>query len=126
MSLKLQFHNRQLTLRRQTRQGFDLRPQYYSSWISGPFTPILKGLHEEPLLPRPDQDISLDQVIKDFGERVCPSGSYGKIDEWDLYDESFRRLVSYAEEQGRFFEGLQPLVKGGREHDLIFDPLSSS
>lgn len=83
-------------------------------------------MHDQSSLPQADRDRSLDQVLKDFGKRVCPGGSDGEIDEWDLRDESFRRLVKWAEDEGCFFEDLKPLREGGREHDLTFDPASGS
>lgn len=83
-------------------------------------------MNEQALLPIPDRDRSLDEVIQDYGGRVCAGGSYGEIDEWSIYDESFRRLVAWADETGRYFEGFQPLKEGGREHDLTYDPLTGS
>ncbi len=83
-------------------------------------------MNEEANLPLPDRDRPLDEVIEDFARRVCPGGPYGDIDEWSVYDESFRRLVTWAGETGRFFEGLRPLKEGGREHDLSHDPLTGT
>ncbi|MDA7888207.1 hypothetical protein N9A86_02340 [Akkermansiaceae bacterium] len=83
-------------------------------------------MHEDTPLPSADLDRPLQQVIQEFGERVHPGSSDGEIDEWDLRDESFRRLVKWAEDEGCFFEGLKPLVEGGREHDLIYDTDSGS
>ena len=77
-------------------------------------------MNEQKSLPQPDRDRSLGEACDDLARRLCPSGPYGEIDEWSIYDESFRRLVSWAEEAGCFFEGLQPLKEGGREHDLTF------
>lgn len=77
-------------------------------------------LNEPELLPQPDRDRSLADTCNEFSRRLCPSGPDGEIDEWSIYDESFRRLVRWAEETGCFFEGLQPLRDGGREHDLTF------
>jgi hypothetical protein len=83
-------------------------------------------LDETKRLPHPDRDRPLDEVIEDFGRRLRPSGPDGEIDEWSIYDESFRRLVAWAEESGRFYEGLQALKEGGREHDLTFDSANAS
>lgn len=71
-------------------------------------------------LPHPDRDRPLGEACNDLTGRLRPSGQDGEIDEWSVYDESFRQLVRWAEEAGCFFEGLQPLKKGGREHDLTF------
>ena len=83
-------------------------------------------MNEQARLPLTDRDRSLDEVIADFARRVCPGGPYGEIDEWSLYDESFRRLVAWAIDCECFFEGLGPLKEGGREHDLTFDPASGT
>lgn len=71
-------------------------------------------------LPNPDRDRSLHEVIHDFGKCLRSDGPYDEIDEWSVYDETLRRLVRWAEQAGCFFEGLQPLREGGREHDVTF------
>ena len=83
-------------------------------------------MNETSALPQPDRDRPLIEVIEEFGERVRPGGSYGEIDEWSVYDESFRRLQSWAQESGCHYTSLHPLKEGGREHDLTFDSASSS
>jgi hypothetical protein len=83
-------------------------------------------LDEQNRIPLPDHDCPLHEVIEDFRKRLRPSGPDGKIDEWSIYDESFRRLVAWAEESGRFHQGLQALKEGGREHDLTYDPISAT
>ena len=75
-------------------------------------------MDEPARLPQPDRDRPLHEVIQDFGRCLCPDGPYGPIDEWSIYDESLRRLVSWAKEQGRWYPGLAPLKEGGREHDV--------
>lgn len=87
---------------------------------------ISRNLNEKEQLPQPDCDRTLEDVHKDFARCVCPGGPYGEIDEWSLYDESFRRLVTWAIDCDCFFEGLRPLKAGGREHDLTFDSDSAS
>lgn len=99
-------------------EDFDWRN---SSWLCS-----FRLLNETAALPQPDRDRPLLEVIEEFGERLRPGGSYGEIDEWSVYDESFRRLQAWAEENGCHYERLQPLKEGGREHDLTFDPASSS
>ena len=66
------------------------------------------------------RDRSLIEACNDLAKCLRPGGPDGEIDEWSIYDESLRRLVSWAEEAGCFYEGLQPLKDGGREHDLTF------
>jgi len=83
-------------------------------------------LNEQSRLPLPDRDRPLDEVIEDFGRRLRPGGPDGEINEWSIYDESFRRLVAWAEETGRFYQDLEALKEGGREHDLIYDPDTAS
>lgn len=77
-------------------------------------------MNEQALLPEPDRDRSLIEAYDDLGRSLRPGGTDGQIDEWSVYEESFRGLVKWAEEKGCFFEGLQPLIEGGREHDLTF------
>ncbi|MEO5915775.1 MAG: hypothetical protein ABIS50_16185 [Luteolibacter sp.] len=83
-------------------------------------------MDETNRLPLPNRDRPLYEVIQDFGRRLRPGGPDGEIDEWSVYDESFRRLVAWTGETGRFFEGLQALKEGGREHDLTYDPATAS
>ncbi|MEO8616211.1 MAG: hypothetical protein ABI600_13785 [Luteolibacter sp.] len=83
-------------------------------------------MDEPNRLPLPDRDCPLHEVIRDFGRCLCPGGADGEIDEWSVYDESFRRFVAWAEESGRFYQGLQALIEGGREHDLIYDPTTAT
>jgi hypothetical protein len=87
---------------------------------------VIGRLDEAARLPRPDRDRPLGEVFKDFGGCLRPSGPYGEIDEWSVYDENFRRLVRWAKEGGCHFEGLQPLKEGGREHDLTYDPATGT
>lgn len=79
-----------------------------------------RQLNESNRLPQSHRDRSLVEACYDLGERLRPGGPHGEIDEWSIYDESLRRLVRWAEEAGCFFENLQPLKEGGREHDLTF------
>lgn len=83
-------------------------------------------MNEPAFLPQPNRDRPLVEAFHDLAERLRPSGPYGEIDEWSVYDESFRRVVAWAGETDRFFEGLQPLKEGGREHDLIHDPVTGT
>ncbi len=77
-------------------------------------------MNEPILLPEPDRDCALIEACNDLAGCLCPGGTDGEIDEWSIYDESLRRIVRWAEERGCFYEGLQPLIEGGREHDLTF------
>jgi hypothetical protein len=83
-------------------------------------------LNEQFRLPLPDRDRPLDEVISNFGRCLRPGGPDGEIDEWSIYDESFRRLVAWAEETGRFHQDFEALKEGGREHDLTYDPATAS
>lgn len=77
-------------------------------------------MNELTSLPKPDRDRTLQEAYHSLEDGVRTGGPDGKIDEWSIYDESFRRLVDWAEKCGCFFEGLQPIKSGGREHDLSF------
>ena len=78
-------------------------------------------LNEQSRLPFPDRSRPLVEAFHDLAGCIRPSGPDGEIDEWSVYDESLRRLVQWAEQTGCFFENVQPLKEGGREHDLTFD-----
>jgi hypothetical protein len=79
-----------------------------------------RQLNESSRIPQPDRDRTLFEAHHDLAGRLRPGGPDGEIDEWSIYDESLRRLVRWSEEAGCFFEDLQPLKEGGREHDLTF------
>lgn len=78
-------------------------------------------LNEQSRLPFPHRNRPLVEAYHDLAGCIRPSGPDGEIDEWSVYDESLRRLVQWAEQAGCFFENVQPLKEGGREHDLTFD-----
>ena len=80
----------------------------------------MRQLNEQKPLPEPACDRPLIAAYHDLAECLRPSGPYGEIDEWSIYDESLRRLVGWAESAKCFHEDLQPLKEGGREHDLTF------
>lgn len=79
-----------------------------------------RQLNEQSRLPIPHCIRPLVEAYHDLAGRLRPSGPDGAIDEWSVYDESLRRLVQWAEQVGCFFENVQPLKEGGREHDLTF------
>lgn len=83
-------------------------------------------MDEQARLPRPDRDRPLAEVFAELCGRLCPGGPHGEIDEWSIYDESFRRIVAWAQEFGCYYQGLQPLREGGREHDLWHDAATST
>ena len=95
------------------------RPGIFAGY-RGPRVLSSHQLNEQESLPQPDRDRPLGDACNDLAGRLRPSGPDGEINEWSIYDESLRRLVRWAEEAGCFFEGLQPLKEGGREHDLTF------
>lgn len=80
----------------------------------------MRQLNEQKPLLGPACDRPLIAAYHDLAECLRPSGPYGEIDEWSIYDESLRRLVDWAESAKCFHEDLQPLKEGGREHDLTF------
>lgn len=95
------------------------RPGIFAGY-RGPLVLSSHQLNETESLPQPDRDRPLGDACNDLAGRLRPSGPDGEIDKWSVYDESFRRLVRWAEDKGCFFEGVQPLKEGGREHDLTF------
>ncbi len=64
---------------------------------------VICNLDEKNRLPQPDRDCSLHEVIKNFGASLRLNGPDDEIDVWSINDESFRRLVNWARESGRFY-----------------------
>jgi hypothetical protein len=81
---------------------------------------------EDATLPRADQDRSLESAIDDF-RRVSPTNGEvdGDEDQAD-YADYFRSIEAEARRLGVFYDGLQPAIEGGREHDLIFDEATNT
>lgn len=77
-----------------------------------------RQLNDEKHLPPSNRDCSLPEVIHDLSGGVRPGGPDGEIDDWSLYEDSFRQIVEWSDAQGQFYENLQPVKEGGREHDL--------
>jgi len=74
---------------------------------------------EDKPLPGTDKDRSLESVIDDF-RRVLPSNGEGNGDEDSTdYAKYFRSFEAETRRLGILYDGLQPVVEGGREHDLI-------
>ena len=70
-------------------------------------------------LPPEGRDLSLEEALQELSRGLRTGGA----DEDSLLrEEAFQQLVSWAEGHERFYEGLMPEAKGGREHDLTFEP----
>jgi len=81
---------------------------------------------EDQTLPRTYKDRSLESAIDDF-RRVLPSNGEvdGNEDPAD-YADYFRSIEAEARRIGVLYDGLQPAVEGGREHDLLFDDATNT
>jgi hypothetical protein len=77
-------------------------------------------------LPQPDQDCPIKSAIAWFGRSLPPNGAGDGDEDPPDYAECFRRLEEKARELGVLYEGLQPEVEGGREHDITYDPRSGT
>lgn len=73
-------------------------------------------------LPRPDQDRPLESAIAEFGGGLPPNGAGDGDEDPPDYADCFRSLEEKARELGILYDGLQPAVEGGREHDITYDP----
>jgi hypothetical protein len=106
------------------RGHFRIQPSCRWSFPAGSL--LYFRLDEPARLPQTDRDRPLREVLEDFGRCLRPDGPYGGIDEWSIYDESFRRLVRWSVERECRYETLEPVREGGREHDVTHDPGSNS
>lgn len=77
-------------------------------------------------LPRPDQDRPLHSAFAEFGGSIPPDGASDGDEDPPDYAECFRCLEEKARELGVLYDGLQPAVEGGREHDITHDAPSGS
>jgi hypothetical protein len=76
---------------------------------------------EEQILPRQGQDRSLIDAANDFRRVLYPNGEiYGQENEVDR-SEQCQIIEAEARRIGFLYDGLEPVVEGGREHDLTFD-----
>ncbi len=94
--------------------------------------PVLPNDHnritnpEDKALPGTNKDRSLESAIDDF-RRVLPSNGEVNGDEDPTdYAEYFRSIEAETRRLGILYDGLQPVVEGGREHDLIFDDATNT
>jgi hypothetical protein len=77
-------------------------------------------------LPEPDQDRSLESAIAEFGGGLSPDGAGDGDEDPPDYAECFRSLEDKARELGVLYDRWQPVVEGGREHDLTYDESSGT
>lgn len=62
-----------------------------------------------------NQSYALDTIIQDFERSLQANGGSEAFRE-----EHFCHLVTWSEQKGLFFEGLEPNKEGGNEHDVTF------
>jgi hypothetical protein len=74
-----------------------------------------------PSLPQPGQDRSLVDAVDDFRRVLHPDGEVDGQEDYLDRSEQFRIIEATARRLGFLFDHLEPVVEGGREHDLIFD-----
>jgi hypothetical protein len=77
---------------------------------------------EDGQLPEPDQDRSLEAVIHDLRRVLSANGEIdGDEVDSDSVERHFESFESEAEKLGCLYEGLQPGMTGGAEHDVLHD-----
>ena len=76
---------------------------------------------ENPSLPQPGQDRSLVDAVDDFRRVLHPDGEVDGQEDYLDRSEQFQIIEATARRLGFLFDHLEPVVEGGREHDLIFD-----
>ena len=83
-------------------------------------------MSENTILPSPGQDRSLVDAFDEFRRILCPDGKiHGQENGFDC-SAQFRILEAEARRLGFVYDGLEPLVEGGREHDLIYDAITGT
>ena len=81
---------------------------------------------ESGWLPEPDQDRSLESTIIEFAGFSSANGTSDGIEGQKNRADAFHDFESKACQLGVLFDGFQPDLEGGREHDLIFDNVSGT
>lgn len=76
---------------------------------------------EDASLPQPGKDRSLVDAANDFRRVLHPDGEVAGQEDYLDRSEQFRIIESEARRLGVLYDGLEPLVEGGREHDLTYD-----
>jgi hypothetical protein len=81
---------------------------------------------ENPSLPQSGQDRSLIDARDDFRRVLHPDGEVDGQEDYLDRSKQFQLVEAEARRLGFLFDHLEPLVEGGREHDLIFDDASGT
>lgn len=76
---------------------------------------------EDASLPQPGKDCSLVDAANDFRRVLHPDGKVPWQEDYLDRSEQIRIIEREARRLGFLFEGLEPRVEGGREHDLTYD-----
>lgn len=81
---------------------------------------------EDKVLPSTGQDRTLINALNDFARVLCPNGEiYGSENYLDR-SEQYQIIEAEAGRLAFLYEGLEPSVEGGREHDLTFDSVTGT
>ena len=89
--------------------------------------PVLPDDHErnqppeDPSLPQPGKDRSLVDAANDFRRVLHPDGEIPGQEDYLDRSEQIQIIEGEARRLGLLYDGLEPLVEGGREHDLTYD-----
>jgi hypothetical protein len=82
---------------------------------------------ESGKLPQPNQDRSLESAIHDLRRILSANGEVdGDEVDSDLIEWHFSLCEGYTQKIGCFYDGFQPGMKGGAEHDLLQDPTTGT
>jgi hypothetical protein len=81
---------------------------------------------EDTGLPQPGKDRSIIDAADDFRRVLHPDGEVARQEDYLDRSEQFRIIEDEARRLGVLHDSLEPLVEGGREHDLTYDAATGS
>jgi hypothetical protein len=76
---------------------------------------------KDPVLPQQGKDRALVDAADDFRRVLHPDGEILGQEDYLDRSEQIQIIEREARRLGVLYDGLEPLVEGGREHDLIYD-----
>lgn len=76
---------------------------------------------EDASLPQPGKDRALVDAANDFRRVLHPDGEIAGQENYLDRSEQIQIIEREARRLGVLYDGLEPLVEGGREHDLTYD-----
>ncbi len=77
-------------------------------------------------LPPKSKDRSLDDAFNQFKSVLSTDGELDWSETYLDRSEQYQLMEQEARKLGVLYEGLEPVVEGGREHDLLFDDKNGS